>query len=49
MTASVGADLGKGSGLQGLRDRLAALNGTLDVESPPGAGTALRARLPSPR
>ena len=44
-----GADLGKGSGLQGLRDRLAALNGTLDVESPPGAGTALRARLPSPR
>ena len=27
-------------------DRLAALNGTLDIESSPGEGTQLRARLP---
>ena len=42
-----GADLGAGSGLQGLRDRLAALNGSLVIESPAGSGTKLRARLPS--
>jgi PAS domain S-box-containing protein len=38
---------GSGSGLQGLRDRLAALDGTLEIDSPPGQGTTLRARLPS--
>src|SRR4051812_27365772 len=43
-----GASLGSGSGLQGLRDRIAAVNGTLDVDSPPAAGTVLRARLPLP-
>ena len=41
-----GADLGAGTGLQGLRDRIAAVNGTLIIDSPPGAGTVLRARLP---
>ena len=41
-----GADLRPGSGLQGLRDRVAAVNGTLIIESQPGAGTILRARLP---
>jgi len=41
-----GADLRPGSGLQGLRDRIAAVNGTLTIESQPGAGTILRARLP---
>jgi PAS domain S-box-containing protein len=41
-----GADLGAGTGLQGLRDRIAAVNGTLIIDSPPGAGTILRARLP---
>ena len=41
-----GAELGAGSGLQGLRDRVAALNGTLEIDSPPGAGTRLLARLP---
>ena len=41
-----GAELGAGSGLQGLRDRVAALNGTLEIDSPPGAGTRLQARLP---
>jgi PAS domain S-box-containing protein len=43
-----GAEPGSGSGLQGLRDRLAALDGTLVIDSPPGRGTQLRARLPSP-
>jgi PAS domain S-box-containing protein len=42
-----GAELGAGSGLQGLHDRLSALNGTLTIDSPPGGGTRLRARLPS--
>ncbi len=42
-----GADPSAGSGLQGLRDRLAALNGTLMIDSRPGNGTQLRARLPS--
>ncbi len=41
-----GVDLSAGSGLQGLRDRIAAVNGTLTMESRPGAGTVLRARLP---
>jgi PAS domain S-box-containing protein len=41
-----GADLSAGSGLQGLRDRIAAVNGTLTIDSHPGAGTVLRARLP---
>jgi signal transduction histidine kinase len=41
-----GADPTAGSGLEGLRDRLAALNGTLAIDSAPGAGTQVRARLP---
>jgi PAS domain S-box-containing protein len=41
-----GAAPGAGSGLQGLCDRLAALNGTLVIESRPGGGTRLRAHLP---
>src|SRR4051812_41354434 len=41
-----GAALGAGSGLEGLRDRVAALNGTLAIESVPGNGTQVRARLP---
>jgi len=35
------------SGLQGLRDRIQALGGELTVESTPGAGARLIARLPS--
>ena len=35
-----------GSGLQGLADRLATLNGRLRVESPPGAGTTVIAVVP---
>jgi signal transduction histidine kinase len=41
-----GADLGGGSGLRGLADRVEALGGTLAVESPRGAGTRLVAELP---
>jgi signal transduction histidine kinase len=41
-----GADMGAGSGLRGLADRLAALDGSLRVESPPGAGTRIEARIP---
>jgi signal transduction histidine kinase len=41
-----GANAASGSGLQGLRDRVAAVNGTLDMVSGPGTGTVLRARLP---
>jgi signal transduction histidine kinase len=41
-----GADPDTGSGLRGLSDRLAALDGELDLRSPPGGGTTLRARMP---
>ena len=41
-----GAALDAGSGLRGLSDRVAALDGALDLSSPPGAGTRLRVRLP---
>jgi PAS domain S-box-containing protein len=41
-----GADAAGGTGLRGLADRVEALGGRLDVSSPPGAGTTLRARVP---
>ena len=41
-----GATLGGGSGLRGLADRVEALGGHLDVRSPVGAGTVVRAQLP---
>ena len=41
-----GAAARDGSGLHGLSDRVAALSGTLEVLSPPGHGTCLRAHLP---
>jgi signal transduction histidine kinase len=43
-----GADPAKGSGLRGLSDRVAALDGTLAVDSPPGAGTRLHVEIPFP-
>jgi signal transduction histidine kinase len=43
-----GVDLEAGSGLRGLQDRLAAVGGTLSIDSPPGAGTRLHARIPCP-
>jgi signal transduction histidine kinase len=42
-----GVDVAAGSGLRGLQDRLAAVDGELDIESPPGAGTRLQARIPT--
>ena len=41
-----GADPTRGSGLSGLSDRVASLNGKLVIESPPGAGTRIRAEIP---
>ena len=41
-----GADLHNGTGLVGLRDRVHALGGRLDVTSPPDRGTQLRVVLP---
>jgi signal transduction histidine kinase len=43
-----GARSGEGSGLLGLRDRAAALNGELRIQSPPGEGTVIAATLPIP-
>ena len=43
-----GADPRRGSGLRGLEDRLAAVEGRLAVHSPPGAGTRLSALVPIP-
>jgi signal transduction histidine kinase/uncharacterized protein YhfF len=40
-----GADDSAGSGLAGLSDRVAALGGTLRVDSPPGEGTRLEASI----
>jgi signal transduction histidine kinase len=41
-----GASPAGGSGLRGLADRVAALDGVLDLVSPPGRGTRLRVELP---
>jgi PAS domain S-box-containing protein len=41
-----GADRTRGSGLRGLEDRLGAVGGALELDSPEGAGTRLRARVP---
>ncbi|MGZ8647268.1 MAG: PAS domain-containing sensor histidine kinase [Solirubrobacteraceae bacterium] len=44
-----GAGSAGGSGLRGLGDRVGALDGALELHSPPGQGTLLRARIPLPR
>jgi signal transduction histidine kinase len=41
-----GADPEQGSGLSGLSDRVAALDGSLHVTSLAGEGTTVRARIP---
>jgi signal transduction histidine kinase len=43
-----GADPASGTGLRGLADRIEALGGRLEVDSPPGRGTRVSARLPLP-
>jgi signal transduction histidine kinase len=40
-----GADAARGSGLRGLADRVSALGGELDIQSPAGKGTTVRARI----
>jgi signal transduction histidine kinase len=40
-----GADAAGGTGLRGMADRVSALGGLLEMESPPGQGTAIVARL----
>jgi signal transduction histidine kinase len=45
-----GADPARGSGLEGLVDRVESLDGAFAVESPAGGGTRVRATIPtSPR
>jgi signal transduction histidine kinase len=44
-----GADPARGSGLEGLDDRVQAIGGVLTIESRPGAGTRLCAVLPALR
>jgi signal transduction histidine kinase len=41
-----GAAASPGGGLAGLQDRVAALGGTLTVDSPPGQGTRITASIP---
>ena len=41
-----GADPRRGTGLRGLNDRVAALDGRFEVTSPPGEGTTVVAELP---
>jgi signal transduction histidine kinase len=41
------SDVSVGSGLRGLADRVQAVGGELDMTSPLGAGTRLRAQLPA--
>ena len=45
---SGGASTGSGTGLRGLADRVALLDGTFEVVSPQGAGTVVRAWIPLP-
>ncbi|WP_258036016.1 sensor histidine kinase [Streptomyces fradiae] len=41
-----GADEARGSGLTGIRSRVAAFDGTTEVSSPPGGPTTIRVELP---
>jgi signal transduction histidine kinase len=46
---SGGADPNRGTGLRGLADRVEALGGKLELQSPPGQGTLLTASIPCER
>jgi signal transduction histidine kinase len=41
-----GAQISSGSGLRGIEDRVAALDGTLTIISKPGSGTTITAEMP---
>jgi signal transduction histidine kinase len=41
-----GVDPARGSGLIGLRDRVEALGGSIEISGPPGEGTAIEVQLP---
>ena len=41
-----GADSNRGSGLTGLRDRIEALGGRIQIESPSGSGTLIEVEIP---
>ena len=41
-----GADTGKGSGLIGLKDRVAVLGGQMHISSQPGRGTSVNVAIP---
>ena len=41
-----GADPSTGSGLRGLRDRVEAVDGHLELDSPPGGGTTITVEIP---
>jgi signal transduction histidine kinase len=43
---SGGVDPALGSGLNGLADRVSAIGGALEIESEPGTGSTIRARIP---
>ena len=43
-----GVDPSVGGGLRGLDDRVAAVGGTLEIDSPLGGGTRVQARIPVP-
>jgi signal transduction histidine kinase len=42
-----GADPSSGSGLRGLRDRVDALDGRFELDSPPGGGTTITVEIPA--
>jgi len=43
-----GADVDRGTGLRGLADRMAAIDGRLEIDSKPAQGTLVRAGIPCP-
>jgi len=40
------ASVARGSGLQGMTDRIDAIGGSLAIESAPGSGTTVRGKVP---
>jgi signal transduction histidine kinase len=47
VAARVPATIPKGTGLQGMADRLGALGGSIDITSAPGHGTQVTGRVPT--